>query len=72
MGRQGWARCPSKEAELEEVVLDVDIADLDEEEEEVEGFSGHPCQGAEEAGMQQGSDAPWHWWAAVSSAGSCS
>lgn len=46
---------PSEEAELEEVLPDVDVVDLDEEEAEVEGLSSHPCQGAEKAGMQQGS-----------------
>lgn len=57
-GQAGLGECPltpSEEAELEEVVLDVDVVDLDEEEEEVEGLGGHPRQGTEKAGMQQGS-----------------
>jgi len=56
-GQAGPAECPltpRAEAQLEEVVPDVDVVDLDEEEEEVEGFGGHPRQGAEKAGMQQG------------------
>lgn len=46
---------PREEAELEEVVLDVDIVDLDKKKKEVESLSSHPCQGAEKAGVQQGS-----------------
>lgn len=39
-------------------MLDVDIVDLDEEEEEVEGLGAHPRQAAEKAGVQQGSSDP--------------